>query len=332
MTVQAASPLHVVQPTERAIFQRDVHGEAAVPVVCGVPEKQADTVEVRAINRQTMLPVNDWTTVTASMNFTLPTGWYQLEFRGMRSGNVVTTGRVERIGVGEVFVTCGQSNSANHGMPPQKAQDDRVSSCNFENGSWQHGDDPQPGATGAGGSPWVLLGDLVAKKYDVPVGFICTGVGGSAASFWMPDGEGYPRLKDALLLARTHGCRAVLWHQGESDSISGTPAENYANMLSEIIAQSRKDAGWEVPWGVALASFHPAPEATAERQAAVVAGQLMIISTVPCVFQGPETDSFHARGWLCDDVHFNAPGLAAHAFGWAEALAPLMQIQAKAQP
>jgi len=332
MTVQPSSALSITQPKERAIFQRNVHGVAEVPIVLAVLERQPDTIEVRAINRQTQLPVDGWTPVTAYMKLALPAGWYELELRGMRSGRVIATGKLERVGVGEVFVTCGQSNSANYGNPRLNAQDDRVSSCDFQTGLWRDGSDPQLGATGVGGSPWPVLGDLIAKKFDVPVGFICAGVGSTQVSFWMPDGKGYSRLKQALQLAGAYGCRAVLWHQGESDSISGTTAESYARMLTHTIAQSRKDAGWDVPWGVALASFHPAPEATTERQAAVVAGQREVLATIPCVFKGPETDGFHARGWLCDDVHFNAQGLAAHAFGWAEALTPMMQIQAKAQP
>jgi hypothetical protein len=324
MAVKASASFKVTQPTERAVFQRDVRGVADVPVAVTFSEDQADTIEVCAVDRQTQVPAKDWTTVTAGMKLTLKAGWYQLDFRTKKAGKVVTAGCVERVGVGEVFVTCGQSNSANYGKPPQKAQDDRVSSCNFQTGLWRHGDDPQPGAGGNGGSPWALLGDLLVKKYDVPVGFICLGVGSTAVSFWTPEGKGYPRVEKALQLAGKQGVRAVLWHQGESDSIPGTLADNYAKMLSATIVQSRTDAGWDVPWGVALASFHPKPEATAERQAAVVAGQQKVIATVAGVFKGPETDSFHTRGFLSDSVHFNAQGLAAHAQGWAEALAPII--------
>ena len=326
--VKPASSLSIVQPTERAIFQRDAHNVGEVPVAATVTNGQADTVEVRVLNRQTKLPVKEWVKVIPGMKLTLPAGWYQLEFRAMKAGAVVATGTVERVGVGEVFVTCGQSNSANYGNPRQKAQDDRVSSCNFQTGLWQHGDDPQPGASFGGGSPWALLGDLLAKKYDVPVGFICVGVGSTSVRNWSPQGSCYPRLKQALQLAGPHGCRAVLWHQGESDSIAGTSTENYAKMLGEAIAQARQDAGWDVPWGVALVSYHPKPSATVERQAAVVAGQKKVIATVAGVFQGPETDSFHTRGWVdggIRGVHFNAQGLAAHAQGWADALAPLMK-------
>lgn len=316
--------LSVIRPADRAIFQRNADGQAHVPVAVTTADGLADTVEVRAIDRQTKATVKDWAKVTEGITLTLPAGWYQLEFRAMKAGSVVTTATVERVGVGEVFVTCGQSNSANHGSPRQKAKDDRVSSCNFETGAWQHGDDPQPGAGGDGASPWALLGDLLVKQYDIPVGFICVGVGSTSVGNWAPKGACYPRLKQALQLAGPHGCRAVLWHQGESDSIGGTTSENYAKILGETIAQSRKDAGYAVTWGVALASFHPSPQATAERQAAVVEGQKKVIAVVPGVFQGAETDSFHTRGFLADTVHFNAQGLAVHAKGWADALAPLM--------
>ena len=44
------------------------------------------------------------------------------------------------------------------------------------------------------------------------------------------------------------------------------------------------------------------------------------MARVPGVFQGPDTDSYHTRGWLSDAVHFNQDGLDAHARGWAAVL------------
>lgn len=325
------SPLRIEEPFDRTIYQRDERGSASIPVCCQLADAKGVSVEVRALDRQTQKSASQWTKLSAEAKegsfrtrLALSAGWYQLEFRASRAGAVVATGTLEHVGVGEVFVTCGQSNSANHGGPKQTAKEDRVSTCHFETGLWAHADDPQPGATGKGGSPWPLLGDLLVKKLDMPVGFICVGVGATPVSFWTPAGKGYPRVKAALQRAGPRGVRAVLWHQGESDSIAGTSAEKYAKMLGEAIAQSRKDAGWPVPWGVALASFHPAKEATAERQAAIVAGQKKVIAEAGGVFAGPETDSFHTKGWLSDSVHFNAEGLAAHAQGWADVLLPLL--------
>ena len=325
----AQTELRVIQPTERAIFQRDGQGKGSVPIEIALSGKPADTVEVRAILREAQTPASAWVKVAGTAQLDLPSGWYQLEFRATKDGGEVAAAKVEHVGVGEVFVTCGQSNSANHGAPRQKAQDERISSCDFNTGQWRRGDDPQPGASGGGGSPWALLGDLLVKKTGVPVGFVCVGVGSTAVQFWTPAGKGYSRLKQALALVGPNGCRAVLWHQGESDSNQGTPAEKYAEMLGATIAQSRKDAGWDVPWGVAEASFNPAPEVTAEKQAAIAEGQKMVTATVPGVFQGPTTNGFRELGFLSDKVHFNAQGLAAHAKGWADALAMIPGSESK---
>lgn len=158
----------------------------------------------------------------------------------------------------------------------------------------------------------------------MPIGFVCLGIGSTQVSAWTAGAKNFGRLESALQKVGPHGCRAVLWHQGESDSIAGTSSADYAKLLGAAITSSRKIAGWELPWGVAWASFHPAAEASAKRQAAVVAGQKKVISSLPAVFKGAETDSFHTRGFLNDTVHFNEKGLAAHAQGWADALAPLL--------
>lgn len=328
---RAAANLRVDQPAERAIFQRNDRHTAEIPIAC-TAAGTFDALEVRALDRRTQQSPLDWHPVSPDpkdgifrCRLPLATGWYRIEFRASLAGAVVGTAVVERVGVGEVFVTCGQSNSANYGRPPQRPQDDRVSSCDFQSGSWRHADDPQRGAGGGGGSPWPILGDLLAERFDTPVGFICIGVGSTPVAFWTPSEKGYLRIKKALEVAGSRGIRAILWHQGESDSLAATSADDYAEMLGQTIAQSRQDAGWSVPWGVALASFHPSAQATEERQFAVVNGQKKVIAQTPDVFLGPATDSFRKQGWLGDGVHFNAEGLAAHARGWADAVAPLLE-------
>ncbi len=59
---------------------------AEVPVVVSMKDGLADTVEVRALNRKTQVPVKDWEKVSDAMKLTLPAGWYQLEFRAMKTG------------------------------------------------------------------------------------------------------------------------------------------------------------------------------------------------------------------------------------------------------
>ena len=42
-------------------------------------------------------------------------GWWRLEVRVSQGGNQLALGSVAHVGIGEVFVIAGQSNSANHG-------------------------------------------------------------------------------------------------------------------------------------------------------------------------------------------------------------------------
>lgn len=47
----------------------------------------------------------------------LAPGWYDIEVRAIQGGQIVSMGRVERVGVGDNFVAAGQSNAANNGAP-----------------------------------------------------------------------------------------------------------------------------------------------------------------------------------------------------------------------
>ena len=99
-------------------------------------------------------------------------GWYRLE---VQAGEEKAS--VEHIGVGEVFIVAGQSNAANHGSEKQSITTGRVSS--FDGKSWVLSNDPQPGATGGGGSFMPAFGDAMVKRFDVPVGLVPVASGGN---------------------------------------------------------------------------------------------------------------------------------------------------------
>jgi hypothetical protein len=54
-----------------------------------------------------------------SATLRLAAGWYRIEAATAARGVALGRDAVEPVGVGEVFVTAGQSNSANHGLPRQ---------------------------------------------------------------------------------------------------------------------------------------------------------------------------------------------------------------------
>jgi hypothetical protein len=111
----------------------------------------------------------------------------------------------------------------------------------------------------------------------------------------------------------------VLWHQGESDTLAKTPAETYCNSLKTIIDSLNKDAGYDLPWFVAQASFHTG--STAAEQAEVAKGQQLLWEK-GFAKRGPNTDELGPEYRNDEDrVHFNQQGLTAHAARWFDALA-----------
>ncbi len=62
-------------------------------------------------------------------------GWWRLEVRVSQGGKQLALGSVAHVGIGEVFVIAGQSNSANHGQEKQTTQTRRVAS--FDGKAWR---------------------------------------------------------------------------------------------------------------------------------------------------------------------------------------------------
>ena len=101
---------------------------------------------------------------------------------------------VEHVGVGEVFVIAGQSNSANYGEEKQKAASGLVAS--FDGKTWRPAADPEPGAGGNGGSFMPLFGDAMAARYQVPIGIVAMGIGSTSVREWLPSGTRISRTAD----------------------------------------------------------------------------------------------------------------------------------------
>jgi lysophospholipase L1-like esterase len=84
--------------------------------------------------------------------------------------------------------------------------------------------------------------------------------------------------------------------------------------MESLVNRSRTIAGWEVPWFVALTTYHSEADASDEefRQAQRDS------TKIKKVYLGADTDQLRAE--YRDGVHFNARGLRAHAELWNEAL------------
>jgi hypothetical protein len=131
------------------------------------------------------------------------------------------------------------------------------------------------------------------------------------------------------------GCRAVLWHQGESDAgqaRAGYPADRqitgaqYRAFLEALVTASHRRAGWDVPWFVAQATYHSEADAADEEfraaQKSLWEGGL--------ARQGPDTDAL--RKEFRAGVHFNGRGLQAHGRLWAEKVAAGLEADGFGKP
>lgn len=227
-------------------------------------------------------------------------------------------------GVGDIYLTAGQSNSASFGQDKTVPENDTVSAWDPDTGKWVFATDPQVSWSGSfvgtGGSPWPTLGDYLTEKYGVPIGFISAGWGSSVVADFLPDSNKmyFTRLSIPLKEFGEKGIKAVLWHQGESDAIAQTSAETYKERLLSVINSSREEAGYTIPWVIAKAAFHP--QSTKEAEDIIVSAQTAACNSVN-IFEGPTTEDLGSEFRSSSDhVHFNRAGLIEHGTRWGKVL------------
>lgn len=359
-----AAELKLSSPLDHQVVQRQAVDRGTV-TLAGTDGTQVDGalhLETRFISEGRPSPWQRIDTPTVKGRFRcsveLPAGgWFQLEVRQWEIGRdgqedrIVAEARVGPVGVGEVFVVAGQSNSANHGEERQAPQSGWVST--FDGTRWRPAHDPQPGASGDGGSFLPPFGDALARRLGVPVGLVACGIGATSVREWLPkgarfpnpptlthrvrrldsgewesDGAAFENLVGRMAPLGPGGFRAVLWHQGESDANQADHSRTlagprYREFLTRVIAESRQRIGWEPPWFVAQVSYHvPGDEASPDIRAAQAA-----LWRDGIALEGPDSDAL--KGILRDSggkgVHFSGPGLREHGKRWADKVAAWIQ-------
>lgn len=352
----AAAALNVVSPMDYQVFQRqsrlrgtiELRGHAAAP---------ADHIEVRIAGKSLLGPLpGKWKKVSldGARDFDaklvgVAGGYYEVDVKAMAGNREVAEVTVPHVGVGEVFVVSGQSNSTNYGEVKQTTETGMVST--FSGEEWRLANDPQPGVQDKSkkGSFAPPFGDAMYRRYGVPIGIASVGHGSTSVRQWLPKGDPVEvmptrewfvtRRSNGILIsdgtlfegmmkrigeldaaAGGHGFRAVLWHQGESDCYQpaghGISGAVYGRMLKQVILATRKRAGWDIPWFVAEATYRSpkqqsCPDIEAAQRALWKSG---------VAFEGPNTDMltmpYRQQNGL--GVHLNDAGLKKHGQMWAQ--------------
>jgi len=256
-------------PSDWQILQQDTNGAAAMQLsgrwVSGEPGK----VQVRVAMQDSNVSVSrslDWQNAqtnsdgTWSLALRIPAGGlYRIETRYKADTNLASEWSMRGdmrhfIGVGDLWIIAGQSNSAGYGRGPI-ADPPELGLHLFSNDMrWKLATHPMNESTDTkhpvnsevgnpGHSPYLHFARLLKQHLGYPIGLIQTSLGGSPLSRWNPVELGDKAdLYENMLTCVKSTCgaaRGVLWYQGESDT-GGENAISYGKRFIATVAAWRK--------------------------------------------------------------------------------------------
>lgn len=223
------------------------------------------------------------------------------------------------LGVGNVFIIAGQSNSAG-GASDYCMDSPDISVHLYRNRSrWDLASHPMNECTEAGElanaeegipgvSPYLSFGKCYAKLTGMPVGLIQTALGGSVMKLWKPDtGPLFQNMMEKI--HQTRGQYAgILWYQGCSDThpdSSEKPekfsaADHYLEHFREFVEAVRKELGYEIPFFTMQVNRRMKPSSD-EAWGKVREAQRIAAKTISGVYILPTTNLY-----LSDFIHNSA--------------------------
>ncbi|MHB1354393.1 MAG: sialate O-acetylesterase [Anaerolineae bacterium] len=257
-------------PSDWQILQQDDTGTTGFQLAGSWIGEAGGEVQVRLVLEATGQPVRqhlDWQTVATSSDGAwcgelsqIPAGGlYRLETRYNPKGNLAgewsSRGDVRHfLGVGDLWLIAGQSNSAGYGKgpvydPPELGvhvlgNNERWAlACHPLNDSTDTQHPVNREAANSAHSPYLHFGRLLKQQLGYPIGLIQTALGGSALAPWNPtethSAALYHNMLHCATLAGGH-IKGILWYQGESDATADL-APTYADRFGRAV-QAWRDA------------------------------------------------------------------------------------------
>lgn len=346
-TTAVFSQITINLPLSRSVFQRDNNNSSTIHI-SGNFSGILDRLEAR------LVPVNEgqgtateWTVIVNKPEYGSFVGnikgfggWYQLQVRGFINDDVVAQQIVDKVGIGEVFLIAGQSNSEGKRNYGEKSStDDRVNCFNYERIDYLDEIPPYQAFShieasssiaprGQGSWCWGELGDLLAKRLNVPIMFFNAAYQGTSIENWysssigvptkhpffgftFPKDTPYSNLRISLQYYISQlGLRSVLWQQGEAELDLKTTQDYYAMALKNVIDKSRLDSGKKISWMVASSSL----TYFTQTYQPIINAQNSLINPENYIFEGPNTDLIQVP--RTEGVHFQNSGISDLAKAW----------------
>ncbi|HTI71255.1 MAG TPA: sialate O-acetylesterase [Candidatus Limnocylindria bacterium] len=347
----------LTSPGNRVVFQRNREGKAIIPIT-GTSSLRGVKLEARLVPVDLSLSPGNWSLVTTvkpdgtfAGRLAAKAGWYGLEVRARSATGPATAmmGKVDRVGVGEVFVVVGHSVAQGGEVNLPGSTDDRVNTVALDTDQpgqqrdYEETGDPkylpmltgtpftngvQPAPFGHGTYIWAQFAERVARAEKVPVLIFNAAFGGTSLEHWAKSVRGerfehsfvrsgirmpYINVNNTLrrYIAVT-GIRAILADQGQNDANEPSPEVVFGNYRAWV-DQARVDLGFP-QLAVVVNRQTPYPQRSVIRQA-----EERMIREVPHCFPGPDYDRFASED-RPDGIHLGPLGAEKAAQWWAEAL------------
>ena len=157
------------------------------------------------------------------------------------------------IGVGDIFVIAGQSNSAGFSKTPGVREPVQGVHLFRNRCTWDIASDPMNEKTDTahsenaemyipGQSPWLAFASALKRELGYPIGLIQTSVGGSPLSAWNPEENGILFRNMIRTVSMCGGrVKGVLWYQGESDAGGETETSGYLARFADFVSAVRRE-------------------------------------------------------------------------------------------
>lgn len=212
-----------------------------------------------------------------------------------------------------IYITYGQSNSANHGEIGYEVKNEVYESVFGHEYKYL---DPSYGGTGLGGSVWGMVGDKLIEN-SIHDKVIFSNCGWSALKIEQLNDLQFIRcliMNYHALITKFGRVDGILFHQGESNNSSGG-LENYyfefLNLLSVL-----KSFGIQIPIYLSRVSY------CKERQIneQLIEIQNNLISDFEMIKEGPNTDKIIGKEFRFDHCHFTLKGFDMFSDMWVDIL------------
>lgn len=220
--IASQAQITISSPINRAVYQRSLSNTTTLDISGTYNYNIVTSIQARLVNpsTNTAIPGFDWTIIVKNPTKgffqgklqNTPAGWYKLEVRALKSGTVLDTQTLERVGVGDVFMIAGQSNAqgSHDWVHPtydgvgKGSIDERV--VTHENEMYCR-DTPIPfptftqildqtkiGTAGQAAWLWGNLGERIVDSTKFPVSFFNSGAAGSSSLNWIESAQGLPTI------------------------------------------------------------------------------------------------------------------------------------------